>query len=62
MSKPTSAKVDYYYVRSGTRARTTSTLSVSQHLHGATTENAVLNYLRQRHPGYEITLMSVDWR
>ena len=34
----------------------------SQHLAGGTTEKAVLAYLRKKHPGYEITLMSLEWK
>lgn len=59
--KPTSYKANYYYVKNGSRCRTSITGSVSQHLHGATTESAVLNYLRRMHPGCEIELMSLDW-
>lgn len=59
--KPTSAKVDYYYAKGNVRTRTSWTISVMQHLHGATTENAVLNFLRKHHSGYEIELMTVDW-
>ena len=59
---PKDYKVDYYYSKNGARTRTTMTGSVSQHLQGATTESAVLNYLRNKHPGYEILLMSLDWR
>ena len=64
MSKPTTYRVDYYYQKPGvgSRTRTQLTGSVSQHLRGATTENAVLHYLREKHPGYEILLMSVDWK
>lgn len=61
--KPTIYKADYYYSRpKGSRTRTTLTGSVSQHLQGATTESAVLNYLRRQHPGYEIELMTLEWR
>ena len=60
-NKPTQAKIDYYHIMNGSRGRTTSIISVSQHLNGATTESAVLNYLRRMHPGEEIELMSVDW-
>jgi len=60
-NKPTRAKLDYYYSKNGSRTRTTSIISVSQHLNGATTESAVLNYLRRMHQGYEIELISVDW-
>lgn len=62
--KPINYRVDYYYQKHGSasRARTQLTGSVSQHLRGATTENAVLNYLQQKHPNCEIVLMSVEWR
>lgn len=61
--KPKRFKVDYYYRRPGTIAgtRTTRSGDVSWHLHGATTESAVLNWLRHLHEGYEIDLMSLDW-
>ena len=64
MSKPATYRVDYYYQKPGvgSRTRTQLTGSVSQHLRGATTEKAVLHYLREKHPGYEILLMSVDWK
>jgi hypothetical protein len=61
MDKPKYARVDYYYEKKGTRARTSATLSVSQNLHLATTESAVMSYLRQRHPGCEIYLMGLEW-
>ena len=62
--KPMNYRVDYYYQRRGvgSRTRTQLTGSVSQHLHGGTTENAVLRYLRDKHPDCEIELMSVDWK
>lgn len=61
-NKPTAFEVDYYYGRGGARTRTRLVGSVSQHLHGATTESAVLSYLRRQHQGYEIELMTLDWR
>ncbi len=62
--KPSSYRADYYYQKPGVAAKTRTQItgSVSQHLHGATTESAVLNYLRAKHPGYEILLMSLDWK
>ena len=62
--KPTSYRADYYVQKRGTgsRSRTQLTGSVSQHLRGATTENAVLHYLRQKHPDSEIVLMSLEWK
>jgi hypothetical protein len=63
-STPTSYVADYYYTKSGlgTGSRTKIKGSVSQHLRGATTESAVLTYLRQKHPGYEIKLMGLEWK
>jgi hypothetical protein len=63
MSLPQSYTVNYYYQKLGqnSRNRTTLTGSVSQHLYGATTENAVLNYLKKKHPGHEITMMNLTW-
>lgn len=61
-NKPSSYYADYYYSKGGSRTRTTLAGSVSQHLHGATTESSVLNYLRKKHPGYEIELMRLDWK
>ena len=56
-------KVDYFYQKSGTNSKTRTKFqgSVGQHLRGATTENAVLAYLRSRHAGCEILLMKLDW-
>jgi len=62
--KPVHYVADYYYQKSGvgSRSRTQLTGSVSQHLQGATTESAVKSYLRKKHSGYEITLMSLSWK
>jgi hypothetical protein len=60
-NKPTYYRADYYYSKNGSRSRTQISGLVSQHLNGATTESAVLNYLRHKHSGYEIELMSLDW-
>jgi hypothetical protein len=62
--KPNSYRVDYYYQKPGVGSRTRTTLSgsVSQHLQGATTESAVLSYLRKKHAGYEISLMELEWK
>ena len=65
MTKPTSYRADYYYKKpemGGVGTRTQISGSVSQHLAGGTTENAVLTYLRKKHPGYEITLRSLEWK
>ena len=64
IQKPTIYRVDYYVQRPGSasRARFRLTGFVSQHLRGATTENAVLHYLRQKHPDSEIVLMSLEWK
>ncbi len=62
-TKPTSYRADYYYEKrpNGSRTRRQTSGYVHQHLEGATTESAVLKYLRKKHPGHEITLMSVEW-
>lgn len=60
--KLSSFRADYYYNKGGSRTRTSLTGSVSQHLHGATTESAVMYYLRNKHQGYEIILMSLEWK
>ena len=64
MEKPQSYTVNYYYKKSGTNARNRTTLtgSVMQHLNGANTENAVLNYLMKKHPGYDVILMNLIWK
>lgn len=56
-------EADYYYIRPGqeTGTRTQMRGSVSQHLRGATSESAVVNYLRSKHSGYEINLMGLEW-
>jgi hypothetical protein len=55
-------EVDYYFQKPGSsRTRTKFRGSVGQHLRGATTENAVLAYLRSRHLGCEILLMKLEW-
>ncbi len=58
-------KADYYYKKvgaSGRGGRTQISGSVSGHLRGATTESAVLEYLRNKHKGYEILLMKLEWK
>lgn len=59
--KPANYRADYYYSKGLSKTRTQLTGSVSQHLHGATTESAVMSYLRHKHQGYEIYLMSLEW-
>jgi len=61
--KPTSFRADYYYRRIGVDSKTRTQLggSVSQHLFGATTESAVMEFLRKKHPGYEVNLMGLEW-
>lgn len=59
--KPKHYRADYYYRKGTIRTRTQLTGSVSQHLEGATTESAVVNYLRRKHQGYDIDLMQLDW-
>ena len=56
---------DYYYKKSGASGlgtRTRISGPISQHLKGANTESAVMEYLRNKHKGYEITLMKLDWK
>lgn len=62
-NSPSYYRADYYYVHPthGTRTRSQQSGSIWTHLEGATTETAVVNYLRRLHPGYEIVLMSVEW-
>jgi hypothetical protein len=58
-------RADYYYKKIGASGRGTRTQisgSSSGHLKGATTESAVMNYLRGKHTGHEIELMSLEWR
>jgi hypothetical protein len=65
MTNPRNYRADYYYKKPGMGGRGTRTQisgSVSQHLSGGTTENAVLAYLRKKHPGHEITLMNLEWK
>jgi len=59
-----SFKADYYYKRVGSSggARTQISGQVSGHLKGGTTESAVLEYLRNKHKGYEISLMKLEWK
>ena len=65
MAKPTSYRADYYYKKpgmAGKGARTQISGPVGGHLAGGTTESAVLTYLRKKHPGHEITLMTLEWK
>jgi hypothetical protein len=65
MNKPSSYRANYYYKRTGANgkgARTQISGTVSGHLGGATTESAVLAYLRKKHPGCEVTLMELQWK
>ena len=64
MVTPKNYTADYYYQKLGVGSRTRTTIvgSVSQHLQGATTESAVLSYLKKKHLGYEITLMKLTWK
>ena len=58
-------KADYYYKKVGAPGNGTRTKIsgyVSQHLKGATTESAVLQYLGNKHKGYEISLMKLEWK
>ena len=61
----TSYRADYYYKKpgaSGLGTRTQISGSISQHLKGANTESAVMEYLRNKHKGYEISLMKLEWK
>ena len=64
MTKYQHFTANYYYLKLGvgSRTRTSMTGSVSQHLYGATTETAVLSYLKEKHHGYEVTLMKLTWK
>lgn len=55
--------VDYYVVTpQGSRGRFTMTGSVDQSsMLGATSETAVLAFLRTRHPGTDIQIQSLNW-
>jgi len=60
-----SYRAEYYYKKIGAAGRGTRTQLggyVSQHLRGATTESAVLEFLRKRHKGCEIVLMKLEWK
>jgi hypothetical protein len=46
----------------GNGTRTKISGYVSQHLKGATTESAVLKYLENKHKGYDISLMKLEWK
>ena len=53
----TSYKADYYFKKpgaSGPGTRTQISGPISQHLRGGNTESAVLEYLKNKHKGYEI--------
>lgn len=60
-----SYRADYYYKKPGAAGRGTRTQisgPISQHLKGGNTESAVLEYLRNKHKGYEISLMKLEWK
>ena len=58
MATPTNYIADYYCQKLGVGSRTRTTIvgSVSQHLQGATTESAVLNYLKKNLFTYGLSL------
>lgn len=64
MAQATRVVVDYTYGREGgskTRSRLgTSTTNLSHPM--ARSETAVLAYLRKRHPGLDITILSIDFQ
>ena len=58
-------RADYYFKKTGASGRGTRTQisgPISQHLRGATTESAVLDYLQKKHKGCEIVLMKLEWK
>ena len=60
-----SYRADYYYKKVGAPgkgSRTQISGPISQHLKGGTTESAVLEYLRNKHKGHEISLMKLEWK
>lgn len=61
-NQSTQVRVDYYYMRNGSRTRTQRTLSTVYNLHQARSETAILRYLREQHPGCEIEIMSLEWK
>lgn len=60
---PTYFKAQYFYgTPNGSRTLSQLMSNVSQlSSPSARTESAVLAYLRKRHPGLEIELVSVEW-
>jgi hypothetical protein len=65
MTEPISYRADYYYKKPGFGGlgnRKQRIGSVGQDLAGETTESAVLTCLRNKHPGYEINLMKLEWK
>lgn len=54
-------KVDYYYTCNGVQARNELTMVVGQDPNKRPPEDFVLNYLRRRHPGCDIEIISMDW-
>ena len=62
-SNPKTYRADYYYQKlGGSKTRTAISGPVGGHLKGGTTESAVLDYLRNKHPGCEIILMKLEWK
>ena len=53
-------KVDYYYKRIGSSGRGTRT-QLGGNM-AANTESAILEHLRKKHKGCEITLMKLEWK
>lgn len=61
----TSYRADYYYKKPGDPGNGTRTQisgPISQHLRGSNTESAVMEYLRNKHKGHEISLMKLEWK
>ena len=56
--------VDYFYKRQGTSghgARIKIQGSVQFNLQTASSDFAVMDYLKKRHDGYDINIMSIKW-
>ena len=53
-------RADYYYKKPGAPGRGSRTqLSGTM---SANTESAVMEHLKKKHKGYEITLMKLEWK
>lgn len=62
MSQHKRFTVDYTYGRPGGSVTRTRVLTSNRNLTNlARSETAVLSWLRKRHPGLEVTIISLDW-